>query len=78
MINLMFDDLPKCSYLQSQTSEKPLKTDIQQLPILKVMPEIQAALARGSAVLAAPPGTGKTALVPLALLNEKWLQNRKI
>ena len=39
-----------------------------RLPVRDVLPELQQALARrGTAVLAAPPGTGKTTLVPLAL-----------
>ncbi|MET7338684.1 ATP-dependent helicase HrpB [Nonomuraea sp. NPDC005650] len=38
------------------------------LPIRDVLPELLAALdRRGSAVLTAPPGTGKTTVVPLAL-----------
>jgi len=38
------------------------------LPVRDAVPELQRALdVRGSAVLAAPPGTGKTTLVPLAL-----------
>jgi len=38
------------------------------LPVRAVLPELTAALDRhGSAVLVAPPGTGKTTLVPLAL-----------
>ncbi|GHE12779.1 ATP-dependent helicase HrpB [Klenkia taihuensis] len=38
------------------------------LPVRAVLPELTAALdAHGSAVLVAPPGTGKTTLVPLAL-----------
>ena len=38
------------------------------LPVRDAVPELQRALARrGTAVLAAPPGTGKTTLVPLAL-----------
>jgi ATP-dependent helicase HrpB len=38
------------------------------LPVRAVLSELQAALERsGSAVLVAPPGTGKTTLVPLAL-----------
>lgn len=38
------------------------------LPIREVLPELLAALDRpGSAVLTAPPGTGKTTVVPLAL-----------
>ncbi|HEU5358906.1 MAG TPA: ATP-dependent helicase HrpB, partial [Gemmatimonadales bacterium] len=35
-------------------------------------------VARNSAVLQAPPGAGKTTLVPLALLNEPWLAGKKI
>ena len=39
-----------------------------RLPVRDALPELQRALAeRGTAVLAAPPGTGKTTLVPLAL-----------
>ncbi|MEV0826600.1 ATP-dependent RNA helicase [Nonomuraea rubra] len=38
------------------------------LPIRRVLPELLSALERhGSAVLTAPPGTGKTTVVPLAL-----------
>ena len=38
------------------------------LPVRDAVPQLQRALAeRGTAVLAAPPGTGKTTLVPLAL-----------
>ena len=38
------------------------------LPVRSVLPELAEALDRaGAAVLVAPPGTGKTTLVPLAL-----------
>ena len=41
---------------------------LPDLPIRAVLPAVVAALARtGAAVLVAPPGTGKTTLVPLAL-----------
>ncbi|MFI6502103.1 ATP-dependent helicase HrpB [Nonomuraea typhae] len=41
------------------------------LPITEALPELSAALERhGSAVLTAPPGTGKTTVVPLALAGE--------
>jgi ATP-dependent helicase HrpB len=39
----------------------------RDLPIHKVLPDLHRALAGGSAVLTAPPGTGKTTVVPLAL-----------
>jgi ATP-dependent helicase HrpB len=49
------------------------------LPALETLPALTAALSGGrSAVLAAPPGSGKTTLIPLALLGEPWLQGRKI
>ncbi|MGA5065812.1 ATP-dependent helicase HrpB [Streptomyces exfoliatus] len=41
---------------------------LERLPVRHAVPELLAALdRRGTAVLSAPPGTGKTTLVPLAL-----------
>ena len=55
------------------------ETAIQNLPVTEVLPALREALAtRSEAVLQAPPGAGKTTLVPLALLKEAWLQGRKI
>jgi len=52
---------------------------LDELPVREVLPALRAALAGGvSAVLVAPPGAGKTTLVPLALLHEPWLAGRKI
>jgi ATP-dependent helicase HrpB len=49
------------------------------LPIDAVLPELRAAMAaHASAVLVAPAGAGKTTRVPLALLDESWLQEQKI
>ena len=49
------------------------------LPIEEILPQLRAALASHSAVvLQAPPGAGKTTLVPLALLDEPWLQGKSI
>jgi len=49
------------------------------LPVTEVLPELAAALGSGnSAVLVAPPGAGKTTLVPLALLDAPWRRDRKI
>ncbi|WP_442580407.1 ATP-dependent helicase HrpB [Mesorhizobium sp. ASY16-5R] len=43
------------------------------LPVVEALPPLLAALEEGSsAVLVAPPGAGKTTLVPLALLDAKW------
>ncbi len=51
---------------------------LPQLPVHTVIPDLKNALQCGSAVLAAPPGSGKTTIVPLTLLNESWLQSKKI
>jgi ATP-dependent helicase HrpB len=48
------------------------------LPALATLPALQAALTDGHAVLTAPPGSGKTTVVPLALLDESWLGSKKI
>lgn len=52
---------------------------LPQLPVLDSLPALRAALrGPGRAVLAAPPGSGKTTTVPLALLDEPWLAGQKI
>lgn len=49
------------------------------LPVTAALPELKAAFASQlSAVLEAPPGAGKTTLVPLALLDEPWAAGKKI
>jgi ATP-dependent helicase HrpB len=49
------------------------------LPIHSSLEEIRAALrVRGAAVIHAPPGAGKTTLVPPALLDEDWLGTGRI
>ncbi len=49
------------------------------LPICDVLNELQNSLAQNTTViLSAPPGAGKSTLVPLALLEEAWLNNQKI
>ncbi len=51
----------------------------QDLPVKSVVPKLSAVLAASpSTVLSAPPGSGKTTLVPLALLEQPWLQGKKI
>jgi ATP-dependent helicase HrpB len=49
------------------------------LPVTRILPELADALqSRRSAVLVAPPGSGKTTRVPLVLLDAGWLANRGI
>ncbi len=48
-------------------------------PINNILPELLAALAESSAaVLTAEPGSGKTTIAPLALLDQAWLAKHKI
>ncbi|MGQ0698033.1 MAG: ATP-dependent helicase HrpB [Panacagrimonas sp.] len=48
-------------------------------PVREAIPDLKRALAeQGRAVLAAPPGSGKTTIVPLALLDQPWLVGKRI
>lgn len=48
--------------------------ELPDLPIREVLGELQRALATGTrAVVAAPPGSGKTTVIPLALATEPWV-----
>ncbi|HIJ90347.1 MAG: ATP-dependent helicase HrpB [Desulfobulbaceae bacterium] len=50
-----------------------------KLPIHEVLPELRAQLSCHEAViLSAPPGSGKTTVAPLALLDEPWLAGQSI
>src|SRR5688572_17171996 len=54
-------------------------TPLPDLPVGAVLGALAAALAdNGAAVLVAPPGAGKTTLVPLALLDAPWLGTGRI
>jgi ATP-dependent helicase HrpB len=56
--------------------ERPAPTG---LPVELVIPEVKRALTdRGCALLQAPPGAGKTTVVPLRLLGEPWLDESRI
>jgi ATP-dependent helicase HrpB len=52
---------------------------LPNLPISAALPQLTDALrCCGSVLLQAPPGAGKSTLVPLALLGSTWLNERKI
>ncbi|WP_309119511.1 ATP-dependent helicase HrpB [Paenibacillus sp.] len=51
----------------------------ERLPIEEALPALKKALAAGpNAVVTAPPGAGKTTMVPLALLREPWAGSGRI
>jgi ATP-dependent helicase HrpB len=57
-----------------------MRADVRTgLPIDEILPELRATLVRHrNAVLEAPPGAGKSTVVPLALLEESWLRGGRI
>src|SRR5579875_1862957 len=53
--------------------------DLTAAPIHEAVPALKRALqARNVAVLVAPPGAGKTTVVPIELMDEPWTAGRKI
>ena len=60
-------------------SAADLFSELPELPVKEALPRLLAVLdAHSRAVLEAPPGAGKTTLVPLALLQASWRQDGKI
>ena len=57
----------------------PPRWPTPDLPIVDALDELRAALSEHlRAIVVAPPGAGKTTVVPLALLDEDWLAGRRI
>mgnify|MGYP000971027399 CR=1 FL=1 len=49
------------------------------LPVREIIPEARQHLSAGNTlVVSAPAGAGKSTLIPLALMNEPWLEGKKI
>src|SRR3981081_2349749 len=66
---------PTLSYLKGLVSTPPLP----DLPINEALPALAQALAsRRSVLLEAPPGAGKSTIVPLFLQASPWLEGHKI
>ena len=56
-----------------------MQDDIRQFPISDVLDDIKSALeTTNNVVIAAPPGAGKTTIVPVQLLNSSWINHGKI
>jgi ATP-dependent helicase HrpB len=61
---------------RSAAVKTPLLPD---LPINEALPALREALnARTAVLIEAPPGAGKSTIVPIALLREPWLKEQKI
>jgi ATP-dependent helicase HrpB len=57
----------------------PAGRSLPHLPVTEVLPALGEALAAGTrAILSAPPGAGKTTLVPLYLLDQPWRGDGRI
>jgi ATP-dependent helicase HrpB len=63
-----------------QVASRPaMSLTLPPTPILDALPALRAALStRCNVVLEAPPGAGKSTVVPLALLEEPWLGGRTL
>jgi ATP-dependent helicase HrpB len=56
-----------------------VSSGLATLPVEAALPALRAALAtHGAAVLEAPPGAGKSTVVPLALLGEPWARGKRL
>ena len=56
-----------------------MKNQDSKLPIYEVLEDLKTSLQRNSTlILEAPPGAGKSTVVPISLLNESWLGNKMI
>lgn len=54
----------------------PLQYD---LPVVDIIPQVREQLSQqNTLIVTAPPGAGKSTLLPLALLDEPWLEGKKI
>jgi ATP-dependent helicase HrpB len=57
----------------------PERVPLPDLPVVEAIPAVRSALDdHRRAVLVAPPGAGKTTVIPLALLDEEWLAGQRI
>lgn len=56
-----------------------IKTMSSEFPIHEIIPELKRTLLAGNVIIVeAPPGAGKSTVLPLELLNESWLNGKKV
>src|SRR5690242_4120851 len=68
-----------CDRCKADAYNPRMHVEANDFPIAPLLPAIRDSLrAHPRLVLEAPPGAGKTTQVPPALLDEPWLQGRKI
>jgi ATP-dependent helicase HrpB len=57
----------------------PIQSAFKKYPVHEILPDLkQSFLTHNQIILQAPPGAGKSTIIPLALLDEPWLENKKI
>ena len=57
----------------------PFDFSTSDLPITDIIPQVKQSLAADNTLIVnAPPGAGKSTLLPLALMDEPWLEGKKI
>jgi ATP-dependent helicase HrpB len=58
---------------------RPDVPDLPDLPVVEAVDDVRSALDRHRrCILVAPPGAGKTTVIPLALIDEDWLGGQRI
>ncbi len=63
----------------TRTDGLPGWPDMPDLPVVEVLEAVRAALTdHGLAILVAPPGAGKTTIVPIALASATWLDGQRL
>src|SRR5690606_21023769 len=68
-----------CQRRRARGIHAPMRAFASALPIDDTLPALTETLRRHNvAALVAPPGAGKTTRVPLALLDEPWVEDRRI
>ncbi|HNH09184.1 MAG TPA: hypothetical protein PK683_11845, partial [Leptospiraceae bacterium] len=53
--------------------------NIPEYPVHSILASLKKKLSdRKDCIVVSPPGSGKSTILPLELMNEKWTENKKI